>query len=260
MAELEIEGATKYFPLRGRRDSSDDRLLVFDDLTFNVEQGELVCFLGPSGCGKTTLLWSIAGLHELTSGKIRVRGEEISGPSSDRSVVFQEFVMFPWRTIAKNVSMGLELRKNRHIAKNGRSRLIEDLIDFVELRGCEKSYPHEVSQGMRQRVSVARALAVEPTLLLMDEPFGSLDVVTREAMQTKVIDIARKKGKTIIFVTHSIDEALFIADKIVVFSARPARVKEIITFESQAPRYYADHKELLPLKERIETLLFYEMQ
>jgi NitT/TauT family transport system ATP-binding protein len=167
--------------------------------------------------------------------------------------------MFPWRTLGKNVAMGLELQRNRHIAKKGASRLVEDLIDFVELRGFEKSYPHEVSQGMRQRVSVARALAVEPTVLLMDEPFGSLDVITREIMQTKVVDIARKTGKTIVFVTHSIDEALFIADRIIVFSARPARVKEVITFDSPTPRYYADHQELLALKERIETLLFYEM-
>ncbi len=260
MVELEIEGATKYFAVRGQRESRDDRLLVFEDLTFNVERGELVCLLGPSGCGKTTLLWSIAGLHDLTSGKIRLRGREVTGPGSDRSVVFQEFVMFPWRTLEKNVAMGLEFQRNKHIAKKGKNRLVEDLIDFVELRGFEKSYPHEVSQGMRQRVSVARALAVEPTLLLMDEPFGSLDVITRETMQTKVVDIARKTGKAIVFVTHSIDEALFIADKIVVFSSRPATVKEIITFDSPAPRYYADHKELLALKERIETLLFYEMQ
>ncbi len=259
MAEIEIRGATKYFPIRGRRNSSEDKLLVFEDLTFDVEQGEFVCFLGPSGCGKTTLLWSIAGLHDLTAGEIRLRGQKIHGPSSDRSVVFQEFVMFPWRTLSDNIAMGLELQKNREIAKKGTKQLVGELIELVGLRGFEKSFPHEVSQGMRQRVSVARALAVEPTVLLMDEPFGSLDVITRETMQRKVIDIWKETGKTIIFVTHSIDEALFIANKIVVFSARPARVKEILTFESPTPRYYTDHKELLILKERIETLLLYEM-
>lgn len=235
-------------------------MLVFEDLTFDVEQGEFVCFLGPSGCGKTTLLWSIAGLHDLTAGEIRLRGQKIHGTSSDRSVVFQEFVMFPWRTLSDNIVMGLELQKNKEIAKKGTKQLVDELIDLVGLRGFEKSYPHEVSQGMRQRVSVARALAVEPTVLLMDEPFGSLDVITRETMQTKVIDIWKKTGKTIVFVTHSIDEALFIADKIVVFSARPAKVKEIITLETPTPRYYNNDKELLALKERIETLLFYEMQ
>ncbi len=259
MVEIEIKGATKYFPVRSRKNSSQDKLLVFEDLTFNVEKGEFVCFLGPSGCGKTTLLWNIAGLHDLTDGEIRLRGQKIQGPGSDRSVVFQEFVMFPWRTLRDNIAMGLELRRNKSIGNKGIEQLVDELIDLVGLWGFEKAYPHEVSQGMRQRVAVARALAVKPIVLLMDEPFGSLDVITRDSMQTKVVDIWKKTGKTIIFVTHSIDEALFIANKIVVFSARPAKVKEILTLESPTPRYYADHKELLELRERIETLLFYEM-
>jgi NitT/TauT family transport system ATP-binding protein len=256
MIEIEIREATKYFPIRGRRNSGKDKLVVFEDLTFDVEQGEFVCFLGPSGCGKTTLLWAIAGLHDLTAGEIRLRGQKIEGPGPDRSVVFQEFVMFPWRTLQDNIAMGLELRRNKSIANKGFKQRVDELIDLVGLRGFEKAYPHEVSQGMRQRVSVARALAVEPTVLLMDEPFGSLDVITRESMQTKVVDIWKKTGKTIIFVTHSIDEALFIANKILVFSARPAKVKEIITLESPTPRYYTDHRELLTLKDRIEMLLF----
>jgi NitT/TauT family transport system ATP-binding protein len=132
------------------------------------------------------------------------------------------------------------------------------LIDLVGLRGSEEAYPHEVSQGMRQRVAVARALAVEPTVLLMDEPFGSLDVITRESMQAKVIDIWKKTKKTVIFVTHSIDEALFIATKIFVFSARPARIVDIVTPDTPAPRYYADDRRLLDLKEKIESLLFHE--
>jgi NitT/TauT family transport system ATP-binding protein len=255
MIEIEIKGATKYFAMRGPRNSGADRLLVFENLTFDIERGEFVCLLGPSGCGKTTLLWAIAGLHWLTSGEILLRGQKIEGPGPERSVVFQEFVMFPWRTLRDNVAMGLELRKNRRIAEKGTRQLVEDLIDLVGLRGFEKAYPHEVSQGMRQRVAVARALIVEPTVLLMDEPFGALDLITRESMQTKVIDIWRRTAKTIIFVTHSIDEAIFIATKIVVFSNRPAQVREIISLDSRTPRYYTEHEELLSLKEKIESLL-----
>lgn len=259
MVELEIRHASKSFRASGPGTSNGDRLPVFEDLTFDVEQGEFVCFLGPSGCGKTTLLWSIAGLHDLTSGEILLRGQKIEGPSSDRSVVFQEFVMFPWRNLRDNIAMGLEFQKNRRLVAEGGIRpQVDELINLVGLRGSEGAYPHEVSQGMRQRVAVARALAVEPTLLLMDEPFGSLDVITRESMQIKVIDIWKKTKKTIIFVTHSIDEAIFIATKIIVFTARPAKIVEVLTLDTPAPRYYADDTRLLELKDRIERLLFYE--
>ncbi len=258
MVELEIRNASKSFNTIGSAGSNGDRLVVFQDLTFNLEQGEFVCFLGPSGCGKTTLLWSIAGLHDLTGGEILLRGQKIEGPSAERSVVFQEFVMFPWRNLRGNIAMGLEFQKNRGLAKRGIRSQVDDLIDLVGLRGSEEAYPQEVSQGMRQRVAVARALAVEPALLLMDEPLGSLDEITRESMQMKVIDIWKKTRKTIIFVTHSIDEAIFIATKIVVFSARPARIMEILTPDTPAPRYYTDDTRLLELKERIERLLFYE--
>jgi NitT/TauT family transport system ATP-binding protein len=190
-----------------------------------VSDGEFLCILGPSGCGKTTLLRIIAGLDTPTSGSIQIDDQTPEGPTPRMAMIFQEYSLFPWRTVLQNVAFGLEVQ-----GKEGPDRLAEArrYLDLVGLTPFEKNYPYELSGGMRQRVAVARALAIEPGVLLMDEPFGALDAQTRNLMQIEIQEIWRKTGKTILFVTHSVDEAVFLADRIVVLTDRPGRVREIV--------------------------------
>jgi NitT/TauT family transport system ATP-binding protein len=212
---------------------SFDDLVAVKDLNLLVKDDEFVCLLGPSGCGKTTVLRLIAGLEKPTSGELYENGSRITGPGPDRGMVFQEFALFPWRTVIKNVEFGLELRD---LSKKERRKKALEYIDLVNLEGFEDSYPHELSGGMKQRVGIARALANEPDVLLMDEPFGSLDAQTRNIMQMELLRIWEKTSKTVIFVTHSVDEALFLSDRVIVLTARPASVKKEFKIDLSRPR------------------------
>jgi NitT/TauT family transport system ATP-binding protein len=211
----------------------DGELVAIEDFNLDIMDGEFVCVLGPSGCGKTTLLRIIAGLEEPTSGKILLKNKEITGPGSDRGMVFQEFGLFPWRSVRKNIEFGLEIRK---IPKEERRAISDRYIDLVGLKGFETSHPNELSGGMKQRVGIARALANDPAILLMDEPFGALDAQTRNLMQKELLRIWSEMKKTVVFITHSVDEAVFVADRVVVMSARPGKIKSIFDVEWERPR------------------------
>ncbi|MHC1563914.1 MAG: ABC transporter ATP-binding protein, partial [Candidatus Hecatellaceae archaeon] len=191
------------------------------------------CIVGPSGCGKTTLLRIIAGLEKPTSGKVLVDGKTVMGPGSDRAMVFQEYALFPWRTILGNVAFGLELKK---LSRNEIVGKAEEYIRLVGLSGFEEKYPHQLSGGMMQRAALARALACEPHILLMDEPFGALDAQTRNFMQGELLNIWEKTRKTIVFVTHNVEEAVYIGDRIVILTARPAKIKSIVDVTLGKPR------------------------
>jgi NitT/TauT family transport system ATP-binding protein len=203
------------------------------NINLDIEEGEFICLIGPSGCGKTTLLRIIAGLESPTSGAITLGGKQIPGPHPDRGMVFQEFNLFPWRNVRRNVEFGLE---TKGISKGERHRIAQEYIDLVGLTGFERSYPHELSGGMKQRVGLARALVTSPKVLLMDEPFGSLDAQTRNLMQDELLNIWHRVRTTIIFVTHSADEAVYIADRVVVLSHRPGEIKDIVSVSIGRPR------------------------
>jgi NitT/TauT family transport system ATP-binding protein len=210
-----------------------DEVVALSDINLDVADKELVCFIGPSGCGKTTLLRITAGLEKPDSGTLTVNNEPIKGPGPDRGMVFQEYSLFPWRTVLKNITFSLELKK---IPKSEREKIARDFLEVVGLSKFADSYPHELSGGMKQRVAIARALVNDPDVLLMDEPFGAVDAQTRNRLQHELLNIWEKKKKTVLFITHSVDEAVFLADKVVVFTARPGRVKEVISINLPRPR------------------------
>ncbi|MDI6902847.1 MAG: ABC transporter ATP-binding protein [Methanocellales archaeon] len=214
-------------------------LAALEDVSFSVEDGEFLCVIGPSGCGKTTLLRIIAGLMPPTDGDVILDSKKIQGPGRDRGFVFQEYVLFPWRSVEKNIEFGLELRG---VNKEERAELVRRYVDMVKLRGFEDVYPKELSGGMQQRVAIARALVNDPKIILMDEPFGALDAQTRNLMQEELLRIWEKAGKTIVFVTHNVDEAVFLADRIVVLTARPAKVKQIVNVAIPRPRNRTEEK------------------
>lgn len=204
---------------------SGDPIKVLDRVSLEAAAGEMTCVLGPSGCGKTTLLRLAAGLERPDSGWVEAQGRRVTGPDPDRGLIFQEFALLPWRTVQKNVELGPELRgvKARH-----RERTAEKFIRLVGLEGFEDFYPHQLSGGMKQRVAVARALANDPGVILMDEPFGSLDAQTRRLMQEHFLDLHRLTEMTVILVTHSVEEALLLGHRIVVLSANPGRILEVL--------------------------------
>jgi len=210
-----------------------DEVVALSDINLHVADKEFVCFIGPSGCGKTTLLRITAGLEKPDSGTLTVNNEPITGPGPDRGMVFQEYSLFPWRTVLKNITFSLELKK---IPKSEREKIARDFLEVVGLSKFADSYPHELSGGMKQRVAIARALVNDPDVLLMDEPFGAVDAQTRNRLQHELLNIWEKKKKTVLFITHSVDEAVFLADKVVVFTARPGRVKEVINIDLPRPR------------------------
>jgi NitT/TauT family transport system ATP-binding protein len=228
MGNLEIRDLNQSFT----RDDGT-QLVVLDHLNFDVRDKEFVCILGSSGCGKTTLLRLIAGLDEARAGSIILDGEEIRGPNPKVGFVFQEYSLFPWRNVIDNIAFGLEMKG---ITKEERYRSAEHYLGLVNLSQFKTSYPSELSGGMRQRIAVARALALEPVLLLMDEPFGALDAQTRNMLQKELLDIWNKTKKTIIFITHSVDEAVFLADRIIVLTPRPGRICQIFPVELKRPR------------------------
>ena len=218
--KVEVESLTKVFG-----EKREEGVVSLEDVSFSVKEKEFVCILGPSGCGKTTLIRIIAGLEKPTKGTVLLDGKPITEPGRDRCMVFQEFALFPWRTVLGNVTFGLEKMK---IPKEERQEVALRYIDLVGLKGFENRYPHELSGGMKQRVGIARALAIDPAFLLMDEPFGSLDEESRKIFQSELLMIWENTKKTILFVTHSVDEAVFLADRIFVMTARPGKIKGVI--------------------------------
>jgi NitT/TauT family transport system ATP-binding protein len=212
-------------------------LVALHDVSFHVENNEFFSIVGPSGCGKTTLLNILAGFEKPTRGEARVDGEVIRRPGWKRAVVFQEYALFPWYTVIENVRYGL---RRKRLPEAEQRRLIRHYIELVGLNGFETRYPGELSGGMRQRVSIARALAVNPLILLMDEPFASLDIQTREYMQDELLKIWQRERPTVIFVTHSIDEAIKLSDRVAIMTPRPGSVAEIKTVEFARPRDLTD--------------------
>src|ERR671924_24102 len=230
MPILEVQSLSKSY-----RQLGGETTVAVGNITCRVEAGEFVSFVGPSGCGKTTLLMSIAGLIPLSSGKIIVQGREVNGPPPNLVLVFQEFnrSLFAWRSVLGNVRFGLEARGSRSRDAVDKAR---SLIDLVGLKGFENHYPWELSGGMQQRVAIARALAYQPEVLLMDEPFGSLDALTRLQLEDKLLELWGKLGTTIVFITHDIEEAIYLSDRIWVLSGRPSRVIEELRIDFPRPR------------------------
>ncbi len=228
MGDLQVRNLSQSFP---RDDGSE--LTVLDHLSFEVKDKEFVCILGSSGCGKTTLLRLIAGLDTAQAGSIFLDGDEMRGQSPKVGMVFQEYSLFPWRTVIDNIAFGLEMQG---MPKDERYRIAGQYLDLVNLTQFKDNYPSELSGGMRQRVAVARALALDPVLLLMDEPFGALDAQTRNMLQKELLDLWEKTKKTIIFITHSVDEAVYLSDRIIVLTPRPGRICKIFEVPMGRPR------------------------
>lgn len=214
-------------------DESGREVEALNEVSFEAYDGEFVCILGPSGCGKTTLLRMLAGLEQPTTGELYLKDTPIARPGPERGMIFQEFALFPWKTCIQNIEFGLEIKG---LPKNDRSKIAHKYIEMIGLNGFENSYPHEISGGMKQRVAVARALANEPEVLLMDEPFGTLDAQTRHAMQEELLSIWQNTGKTILFVTHCVNETAFLAERAIVLTPRPGRIREIVQIELKRPR------------------------
>jgi NitT/TauT family transport system ATP-binding protein len=231
-----------------------DTLIALKGFSIELQEGEFLAIVGPSGCGKSTFLNVVAGLTFPSSGSIEVLGRPVTGPETDRAVVFQDYALLPWRTTEQNVRFGLELQ--RRIDSSTREK-VQHYIKMVGLEGFEKAYPRELSGGMRQRVGLARALVTEPRLLLMDEPFAAVDAMTREVMQDELARIVSETGQAIIFITHSVDEAITLADRIAVVTNRPGRIREILTVGIPRPRSREIRKltEFQELRDRIWSLL-----
>jgi NitT/TauT family transport system ATP-binding protein len=209
------------------------RLLALDNIDLHVDDGEFVSIVGPSGCGKTTFINLCDGLLKPTAGKIYIDGKQVTGPGTDRGMVFQDSCLMPWRTVIKNVLFGLECQGLDNAEGQERARTF---IKLVGLQGFEDHYPHELSGGMQQRCNLARALTVDPKILIMDEPFAALDAQTREIMQKELLRIWSEARKTVLFITHQINEAIYLADRVIVFGARPGRVKQTIKIDLPRPR------------------------
>ena len=242
---LQVSNLQKSFGSNGHQN------VVFDHVSLNIHRRELICVVGPSGCGKSTLARIVAGLDEATSGEILLDGHPVAGPGPDRGMVFQSYTLFPWLTVKRNVMFGLEMNGKAADTADAEAR---QWLDMVGLAKFEDSYPHELSGGMKQRVAIARALANGPRILIMDEPFAALDAQTRYHMQAYLIQIWKKVDVTILFITHDLDEAAFLADRILVMSANPGRVAEFI--ENPVPRPRSSEQfispEFLALKKRLE--------
>ena len=212
-------------------------LHVLDGIDLSVREGELVSIVGPSGCGKSTFIAAVDGLTKIDGGEIRVGDTIVTKPGPDRAMVFQHDSLFPWRTVLQNVMYGLELQQR--MPKSAMIDRARGLVELVGLKGFADHFPHELSGGMRQRVNIARALAPDPELLLLDEPFAALDAQTREFMQAELLKILERTHKTALFITHQIDEAIFLSSRVAVFSARPAKIKEVVEIDLPAQRTLA---------------------
>jgi len=224
---VNLTGVSKVF-MKDKRE-----IVAVRDFSLNIKPQEFVCILGPSGCGKTTVLRMVAGLEVPTSGSISLNGNSVKEPGRDRGMVFQEFALFPWRTVRKNIEFGPELN---NLPPEKIREISDRFIELVGLKTFEDIHPKELSGGMKQRVGIARALANDPSILLMDEPFGSIDAQTRNLMQKELLRIWQTTKKTVMFVTHSVEEAVYLADKIIIMTARPGKVREIIEVPLARPR------------------------
>ena len=234
-----------------------DTLIALKDFSIEIEQGEFLAVVGPSGCGKSTFLNVVAGLTFPSSGEVKVMGKPVTGPETDRAVVFQDYALMPWRTTEQNVRFGLELQRR---LDSSTKDLVQHYIKMVGLEGFEKAYPRELSGGMRQRVGLARALVTEPRLLLMDEPFAAVDAMTREVMQDELARIVSETGQAIVFITHGVDEAITLADRIAVVTNRPGRIREILKVDIPRPRSRSSRSlpEFQSLRDHIWELLAHD--
>ena len=251
MSKIVIRNLTKTY--------SGGEVRALQDINLEVEPYESLCVLGPSGCGKTTLLRIIDSLIPRDGGDILIDGQQVTQPRPDIAMVFQHFGLFPWKRLSENIAYGLKLRGR---SKQETEAAVEHYIRLMGLRGFEKSYPQQLSGGMQQRAGLARALAINPSLLLMDEPFGSLDAQTRELMQEELLRILETEKKTLVFVTHSIDEAILLGDRIVVMSRRPGRIREILPVNISRPRKIASvraHPRYLELRNLIWEMLKHDL-
>lgn len=248
---IEIEKLGKVYT-RGK-----EEVTAIQEISLKIPEGKFVSIVGPSGCGKSTFLHIVGGFIPKSSGKVRIRGKEVDKPGPDRGMMFQESALFPWKNVFDNVAWGLEIQG---MEKSKRDEIVEHYLKLVNLWDFRKNLPSELSGGMKQRISLARVLAFNPDVLLMDEPFGALDAQTREKMQVELQRIWQESNKSVMFVTHDIDEAVFLSDIVVVFSGRPAVVKEIIEIDFQRPRTLDVHKtqEFMDIRNHIWDLLHQE--
>lgn len=231
--KLEVKDVSKTFRVRGLSRDGGYYLPVLRHVSFGVSEQEIVCLIGESGCGKTTLLRIVQGLVRLDAGAIVVDGKIVKGPGLDRGFVFQQSSLLPWRSARKNVEFGLELQG---VEKQDRSRAAQELLRLVGLESAGEQFPHQLSGGMQQRVNLARALAINPSVLLMDEPFSALDAQTREVLQKELLRIHAETSKTILFVTHDLDEAIYLSHRVIVLAAKPGRIRKIIPIPFSFPR------------------------
>ena len=227
MSQIIVNNVQKVFKTPGKD------VIALKDIQLDIQAGEFVCLLGPSGCGKSTLLNAVAGFALPSSGEITVEGKKITGPGPDRGMVFQEYALFPWMTIAQNIAFGLEVQKK---SRGEIEQTVNQLLDLLHLKDFRDRFPKDLSGGMRQRVAIARVLALDSPIMLMDEPFGALDALTRRNLQDELLRIWEKLGKTILFVTHSIEESIYLADRIVVMTYRPGTVKRDQRVDMPRPR------------------------
>ncbi len=228
MSKIRAENITKRFEAKGHRP-----VTALDGVNLEAREGEFISLLGPSGCGKSTFLYMVGGFVFPTSGTITVNGRPVTGPGTDRGITFQEFALFPWRTVIENVAYGLE---EKGIPERERLEIARRYLKMTNLSAFEGHFPKQLSGGMKQRVAIARMLAYEPEILLMDEPFGALDAQTRSIMQEELMSIWQQNKKTVLFVTHSVEEAILLSDRVAVFTARPGRIKEIVDIDLPRPR------------------------
>lgn len=249
--KLEVKNLCRVF------DAKDKQVIALENVNLAVKPSEFVMIVGPSGCGKTTLINTIGGLDTATSGEVLVDGKAVSGAGPDRGMVFQGYSLFPWLTVQKNVEFGLKMKK---MPAAKRSEIAKKYIDLVGLNGFENALPKQLSGGMKQRVAIARTLANEPEVLLMDEPFGALDAQTRVVMQELLAEISRKTGTTILFITHDIDEAVLLGERIYVMSRRPGTVREVIDVNIPGERNHNSMvlPEFLETKKKIMDMLWQE--
>lgn len=252
---LAIESVRRVFPGSGKREPTQ----ALAETSLAVADNDFVAILGPSGCGKSTLLRIVAGLDHATSGRVMLDGQPVRAPGADRGMVFQSYTLFPWLTVRENIAFGL---REQGMSKATRDPLVADYVAQVGLQGFEDHYPKQLSGGMQQRTALARALANDPKILLLDEPFGALDHQTRSLMQELLLEVWERHRKTVLFVTHDIDEAIFMANRVAVFSARPGRIKSEVAIELDRPRHYtvkttprfAEYKARLTEEIRIEAV------
>ncbi|MDR2135880.1 MAG: ABC transporter ATP-binding protein [Treponema sp.] len=237
MAKIMLKNLRQVYLIRNQEKRRVEEFVALDDFSLSIDEGAFVAIVGPSGCGKSTLLDIVAGLVRSRSGEIYIDGKLVTGPALNRGFIMQGYALFPWRTTRRNVEYGLEVK---HVARKRRAEIAQQFIELVGLKGFEDRYPNELSGGMRQRVAIARSLAYDPGVLLMDEPFAAVDAQTRETLQDELLLIWEKTGKTILFVTHSIEEAVLLADTVVVMTRRPGRIKKVVDIALPRPRTAAD--------------------